>query len=60
MINEIEQLERDIEYEQAQFETAEKYPTATAQYYRALGKQRIALEDMKQKLRKLKEIKNDK
>jgi hypothetical protein len=57
MIDEIKQLERDIEYEQMQFDTAEKYPTYTAQYYKALVKQKVKLSEMKQKLKELKNVK---
>ncbi len=50
----VEELEKEIEYEQNQYDVACKYPTETNQFYRALGKQGTKLEEKKRRLQKLK------
>ncbi len=49
----IEQLKKDIDYEQKSYDNYAEYPTHTDQYYRALEKQRQKISSMKEKLREL-------
>lgn len=58
MTKEIEDLKREIECEQSQYETCREYPTETDQFYRALEKQRQRIETMRNKLLQL--IENEK
>jgi hypothetical protein len=53
MTKEIEDLKREIECEQSQYETCREYPTETDQFYRALERQRQKIEGLRDKLLKL-------
>jgi hypothetical protein len=50
---EIVDLEKEIEYEQNQYDIACEYPTETDQFYKGLERTRQRIEDLKVKLQKL-------
>jgi hypothetical protein len=49
----IKELKQRIEHEQRMYEIACEYPTDTDQYYDALEKHRVKIEQMKEKLFRL-------
>jgi len=55
MEKEIEQLKNEIEREEEQYKIGCEYPTETPQFYSALERQRIRINDLKNKLIKLEE-----
>ena len=53
-IDEIHELEKSIEYENGMYDTCLAYPTETAQFYSALERTRIKIEEMHARLAQLK------
>lgn len=49
----IEHLRRQIEYEKAMYQTACEHPTETPQFYAALDKTRVRIQEMEAELREL-------
>lgn len=50
----ITDLEKEIEYEQVQYDIACEHPTETAQFYKGLENTRVKIVGLKQKLEDLK------